>query len=124
MTPGRLRPSAARGRAVGDDLRRHLGRGGAHVIEVAGIVLDTVHGTPTPPGGTGPRWQPASEAAYELATGSFVTRHPRGYDPPPPTRPPRLSPRPRGVRRRHPVAYASDVACVDPQRTAHAARLR
>ena len=45
-------------------------------IEVAGIVLDTVHGTPTSPAGTGPRWQPASEIAYELATGSFVTRHP------------------------------------------------
>ena len=46
-------------------------------IEVAGIVLDTVHGTATTPGGTGPRWQPASEVAYELATGSFVTRHPQ-----------------------------------------------
>ena len=47
-------------------------------IEVAGIVLDTVHGTNTTPAGTGPRWQPASEVAYELATGSFVTRHPQG----------------------------------------------
>jgi hypothetical protein len=47
-------------------------------IEVAGIVLDTVHGTPTTPGGTGPRWQPASDIAYELATGSFTTRHPPG----------------------------------------------
>jgi hypothetical protein len=47
-------------------------------IEVAGIVLDTVHGTPTAPTGTGPRWQPASEAAYELHTGSFVARHPQG----------------------------------------------
>jgi hypothetical protein len=47
-------------------------------IEVAGVVLDTVHGTPTAPGGTGPRWQPASEIAYELASGSFVTRHPQG----------------------------------------------
>jgi len=47
-------------------------------IEVAGIVLDTVHGTPTAPGGTGPRWQPASEISYELASGSFVTRHPQG----------------------------------------------
>ena len=47
-------------------------------IEVAGIVLDTVHGTPTAPAGTGPRWQPASEVAYELASGSFVTRHPQG----------------------------------------------
>ncbi len=47
-------------------------------IEVAGIVLDTVHGSATTPGGTGPRWQPASEIAYELAGGSFVTRHPQG----------------------------------------------
>jgi hypothetical protein len=47
-------------------------------IEVAGIVLDTVHGTPTAPTGTGPRWQPASEVAYELHTGSFVARHPQG----------------------------------------------
>lgn len=47
-------------------------------IDVAGIVLDTVHGSPTSPAGTGPRWQPASEIAYELATGSFVTQHPPG----------------------------------------------
>ena len=47
-------------------------------IEVAGIVLDTVHGTPTAPAGTGPRWQPASEVAYELSSGSFVARHPQG----------------------------------------------
>ena len=47
-------------------------------IEVAGIVLDTVHGTPTAPAGTGPRWQPASEVAYELHSGSFVARHPQG----------------------------------------------
>ncbi len=47
-------------------------------IEVAGIVLDTVHGAPTTPTGTGPRWQPASEIAYELASSSFVTRHPQG----------------------------------------------
>ena len=47
-------------------------------IEVAGIVLDTVHGSATTPAGTGPRWQPASEIAYELSSGSFVTRHPQG----------------------------------------------
>jgi hypothetical protein len=47
-------------------------------IEVAGIVLDTVHGTPTAPTGTGPRWQSASEVAYELHSGSFVGRHPQG----------------------------------------------
>jgi hypothetical protein len=37
-----------------------------------------VHGSATTPAGTGPRWQPASEIAYELASGSFVTRHPQG----------------------------------------------
>ena len=47
-------------------------------IEVAGIVLDTVHGSATTPGGTGPRWQPASEVSYETNSGSFVTRHPQG----------------------------------------------
>jgi hypothetical protein len=47
-------------------------------IEVAGIVLDTVHGSPTTPAGTGPRWLPASEIAYERSSGSFVTRHPQG----------------------------------------------
>jgi hypothetical protein len=47
-------------------------------IEVAGIVLDTVHGSATTPGGTGPRWQPASEIQYELSSGSFLTRHPQG----------------------------------------------
>ena len=47
-------------------------------IEVAGIVLDTVHGSATSPPGTGPRWQPASEIAYEQSSGSFVTRHPAG----------------------------------------------
>ncbi len=51
---------------------------GHRFIEVAGIVLDTVHGSATSPAGTGPRWQPASEIAYELGTGSFVTRHPPG----------------------------------------------
>ncbi|MGA2014494.1 MAG: hypothetical protein ABSH51_28750, partial [Solirubrobacteraceae bacterium] len=47
-------------------------------IEVAGIVLDTVHGSATAPAGTGPRWQPASEITDEQATGSFTTRHPPG----------------------------------------------
>jgi hypothetical protein len=54
------------------------GRQGHTFIEVAGIVLDTVHGSSTTPAGTGPRWQPASEVANELASGSFVTRHPPG----------------------------------------------
>jgi beta-lactamase class A len=47
-------------------------------IEVAGVVLDTVHGQATDPAETGPRWQPAAEVAYELAHGSFVARHPAG----------------------------------------------
>ncbi|MGO9754659.1 MAG: lytic murein transglycosylase [Solirubrobacteraceae bacterium] len=47
-------------------------------IEVAGLVLDTVHGTPTTPGGTGPRWQTAAEAAFETQTGSFQAHHPSG----------------------------------------------
>ena len=47
-------------------------------IEVDGVVLDTVHLDPTSPAGTGPRWQPASEVALELAAGSFVERHPPG----------------------------------------------
>ncbi len=47
-------------------------------IEIAGIVLDTVHGSATTPGGTGPRWQPASDTSYETNSGSFLTRHPQG----------------------------------------------
>lgn len=47
-------------------------------IAVDGVVLDTVHLEPTIPGGTGPRWQPAAEVAQELATGTFVARHPPG----------------------------------------------
>ena len=47
-------------------------------IEVAGVVLDTVPGQPITPPGTGPRWQPAAEVAFELAHGSFVARHPAG----------------------------------------------
>ncbi len=53
--------------------------GQAHAfIEVDGVVLDTVHLDPTTPAGTGPRWQPASEVSLELASGSFVARHPPG----------------------------------------------
>ncbi len=47
-------------------------------IAVAGIVLDTVHGSATTPAGSGPRWQPATEVSYELASGSFHVRHPEG----------------------------------------------
>ena len=53
--------------------------GEGHVfIEVDGVVLDTVHGSPTFPAGTGPRWQPLSEVAFELHTGSFTAIHPPG----------------------------------------------
>jgi hypothetical protein len=47
-------------------------------IEVDGVVLDTVHLEPTSPPGSGPRWQPLGEVARELASGSFVARHPPG----------------------------------------------
>ena len=47
-------------------------------IEIAGIVLDPVHGSATTPAGTGPRWQPVTEISYETNTGSFVPRHPQG----------------------------------------------
>ena len=48
-------------------------------IEVAGIVLDTAHFAPTMPGGSGPRWQPASILPSQLADGNVWTqRHPPG----------------------------------------------
>ena len=47
-------------------------------IVVAGIVLDTVHGTVTHPPGSGPRWQTLAELQFELRTGGFVQRHPLG----------------------------------------------
>ena len=66
-------------RAVGHDLRRHLGRPGAHVHRGRRDRARHRPRHPRPrPAGTGPRWQPASEIAYELASGSFVTRHPQG----------------------------------------------
>jgi hypothetical protein len=53
--------------------------GEGHVfIEVDGVVLDTVHSGPTFPAGTGPRWQPLSDVAFELQTGSFTAIHPAG----------------------------------------------
>ena len=53
--------------------------GVGHVfIDVDGVVLDTVHGGPTVPAGTGPRWQPLSDVAFELSTGSFTAIHPPG----------------------------------------------
>ena len=48
-------------------------------IQVAGIVLDTAHWTPTTPSGSGPRWQPASTLPSQLADGNTWTeRHPPG----------------------------------------------
>ena len=48
-------------------------------IEVAGVVLDTAHWTPTTPPGSGPRWQPASILPSQLADGNTWTqRHPPG----------------------------------------------
>ena len=48
-------------------------------IQIAGIVLDTAHWTPTTPPGTGPRWQPASTLPSQLADGnSWTERHPVG----------------------------------------------
>jgi hypothetical protein len=70
-------PSSCAGQWVTIYAGESGGQGHA-LIEVAGVVLDTVHGTSSTPPGTGPRWQPASEIAYELAHGSFVARHPPG----------------------------------------------
>jgi hypothetical protein len=53
--------------------------GVGHVfIVVDGVVLDTVHSGPTVPAGTGPRWQPLSDLAFELRTGSLTAIHPPG----------------------------------------------
>jgi hypothetical protein len=53
--------------------------GVGHVfVEVDGVVMDTVHSTPTVPAGTGPRWEPASDIRFELSSGHFVARHPAG----------------------------------------------
>jgi Transglycosylase SLT domain len=49
------------------------------VIQIAGIVLDTAHWTPTTPPGSGPRWQPASILPSQLADGNtWNQRHPPG----------------------------------------------
>ena len=48
-------------------------------IQVAGIVLDTAHYAPTSPGGSGPRWQPASILPGQLGDGNqWSQRHPPG----------------------------------------------
>jgi hypothetical protein len=48
-------------------------------IEIAGLVLDTAHYAPTAPGGSGPRWQPASIIPAQLQDGNtWTARHPPG----------------------------------------------
>jgi hypothetical protein len=48
-------------------------------IEIAGLVLDTAHYAPTAPGGSGPRWQPASIIPAQLRDGNtWTVRHPPG----------------------------------------------
>jgi len=48
-------------------------------IEIAGLVLDTAHYALTAPGGTGPRWQPASIIPAQLRDGNtWTVRHPAG----------------------------------------------
>ena len=48
-------------------------------IEIAGLVLDTAHYAQTAPGGSGPRWQPASIIPAQLRDGNtWTVRHPPG----------------------------------------------
>ena len=48
-------------------------------IAIAGLVLDTAHYAPTTPGGSGPRWQPASIIPAQLHDGNtWTVRHPPG----------------------------------------------
>jgi hypothetical protein len=56
-----------------------FGSAGHAFVEVAGIVMDTAHYASTMPGGTGPRWQPASIIPSQLHDGnSYFRRHPAG----------------------------------------------
>jgi hypothetical protein len=55
------------------------GSGGHAFMEVAGIVIDTAHYAPVTPGGSGPRWQPASIISAQLHDGNgYAERHPAG----------------------------------------------
>ena len=55
------------------------GSAGHAFVEIAGIVMDTAHYAGTTPGGSGPRWQPASIIPSQLHDGnSYFTRHPAG----------------------------------------------
>jgi hypothetical protein len=56
------------------------GSGGHAFIEVAGIVFDTAQYASVAPVGSGPRWQPASIIAQQLADGNaYSVRHPIGF---------------------------------------------
>lgn len=56
-----------------------FGSAGHAFIEVAGIVMDTAHYASTTPGGSGPRWQPASIIPSQLHDGNrYFKRHPVG----------------------------------------------
>jgi hypothetical protein len=55
------------------------GSGGHAFMEVAGIVIDTAHYASVTPGGSGPRWQPASIISRQLNDGfGYSERHPAG----------------------------------------------
>ncbi len=55
------------------------GSSGHAFMEVAGLVFDTAHYASVTPGGTGPRWQPASIISSQLGDGNvWSERHPRG----------------------------------------------
>lgn len=56
-----------------------FGSAGHAFVEIAGIVMDTAHYAGTTPGGSGPRWQPASIIPSQLHDGnSYFRRHPVG----------------------------------------------
>jgi hypothetical protein len=56
------------------------GASGHTFIEVAGIVMDTAQYAPVTPGGSGPRWQPASIIPAQLSDGEgYIERHPTGF---------------------------------------------
>jgi hypothetical protein len=56
-----------------------FGSAGHAFVEIAGIVMDTAHYASTSPGGSGPRWQPASIIPSQLHDGNrYFRRHPVG----------------------------------------------
>jgi hypothetical protein len=55
------------------------GASGHTFVEVAGIVFDTAWYASVTPGGSGPRWQPASIVSAQLGDGEgYIERHPTG----------------------------------------------